>query len=79
VPGLSPETVLFVPDPVIAPGSIVQVPLAGRPDNTTLPVGRAQVGWVLAPTVGAAGAAGTAFIITLFDEVEVHPALFVTV
>ena len=31
------------------------------------------------PTVGAAGAAGTAFIITLFDEDEVHPVLFVTV
>jgi hypothetical protein len=44
VPGLSPEIVLFVPDPVIAPGLIVQVPLAGRPDRTTLPVAKAHVG-----------------------------------
>jgi hypothetical protein len=30
--------VVLVPFPVIPPGLIVQVPVAGRPDNTTLPV-----------------------------------------
>ena len=44
VPGLSHEIVLFVPDPVIAPGLIVQVPLAGIPDRSTLPVAKAHVG-----------------------------------
>jgi hypothetical protein len=30
--------VVVVPVPAIAPGLIVQVPVAGRPFNTTLPV-----------------------------------------
>ena len=39
VPGIRFETVVLVPVPAIAPGLIVQVPVAGSPLNTTLPVG----------------------------------------
>jgi hypothetical protein len=46
---------------------IVQLPL-GKPLNTTLPVGVAHVGCVIAPTNGAAGLAITVKL--LFDE---HP------
>jgi len=44
---------------VVPPGDLVNVhvPVAGSPDNTTLPVARAQVGWVLVPTIGAVGVA----------------------
>jgi hypothetical protein len=45
------EMVVEVVFPDIGPGLIVQLP-AGRPLNTTLPVGEAQVGWVMVPTVG---------------------------
>lgn len=48
-----------VPDPVyvMAPGVLVmvQLPVAGRPLNTTLPVGTVHVGWVTAPVTGAVG------------------------
>ena len=70
--------VLLPPEPFIAPGSIVQLP-AGRPLSTTLPVGSAHVGWVMAPTVGADGTPGTALITTSADATEVQPAAFVTV
>ena len=33
--------------------------------NTIVPVGTAQVGWVVLATVGAVGAVGTALIITV--------------
>ena len=49
---------MFVPVPVIAPGLIVHVPVAGRPFNTTLPVDAEQEeGCVIVPTKGAVGAA----------------------
>ena len=57
VPVARPEIVVLVPVPEIDPGLIVQFP-AGNPLNITLPVGRAHVGWVIVPTVGAAGVAG---------------------
>ena len=42
--------VVVVPVPVIAPGLIVQVPVAGRPFNTTLPVVAVhEEGWVIVP------------------------------
>ena len=47
--------VVLVPVPLIAPGLIVHVPV-GSPLNTTLPVAVEQVGWVMVPVVGAAGA-----------------------
>jgi len=52
-PEVSPVIVRLVVDPVMLPGLIVQVP-EGRPLSTTLPVATSQVGWVIAPTVGAA-------------------------
>ena len=42
VPGLRFVRVVVAPVPAIAPGLIVQVPVAGRPFNTTFPVGAAH-------------------------------------
>ena len=54
--------VVLVPVPVVVipPGYLrsVQVPDAGSPFRTTLPVGTAQLGAVIAPTSGADGVAG---------------------
>ena len=58
VAAVRPVSVVVVPDPAIAPGLIVQLP-AGRPLKATLPVGVAQVGWVIAPTVGVLGDPGS--------------------
>ena len=71
-----PVPVVFVP-----PGLrvSVQVPVAGRPLSTTLPVATVQVGWVMVPTVGAEGVAGCALITTFPEVTEVHPAALVTV
>ena len=48
VPVISPEMVVLVPVPLMValPGDLVkvQLPDAGKPLNTTLPVARAQVG-----------------------------------
>ncbi|CAM3570752.1 hypothetical protein FLPS109957_11430 [Flavobacterium psychrophilum] len=54
VPAANPEIVVVAVFPVIFPGLIVQSP-AGRSFNTTLPVTKRQVGWVMVPTVGAVG------------------------
>ena len=70
--------VLLEPDPVIAPGFIVQVP-EGNPFNTTLPVARAQVGCVIVPMVGADGVTGCGLIITLAEAAEVQPWVTVNV
>jgi hypothetical protein len=71
---------VVVPVPAIDPGFIVQTPVAGRPVNRTLPVGNAQeAGCVIVPTVGAGGAVGAGFMLTLADTSEVHPASLVTV
>ena len=52
----------LIPEPVevVPPGDRVKVhvPVAGKPLRITLPVVRAQVGWVIVPIVGAAGVAG---------------------
>jgi hypothetical protein len=60
VAAVSPETVVEVPDPLvlIRAGVLtsVQVPVAGKPLTTTLPVTTEQVGWVMVPTTGVAGA-----------------------
>jgi hypothetical protein len=57
-----PVIVAVVPVPVdvTLPGVLVSVhvPAAGNPPSTTEPVAVAQVGCVIAPTVGADGAAG---------------------
>ena len=74
---------MLVPDPVvaIAPGLLVnvQVPVAGKPLNTTLPVATLHVGCVIVPTTGAVGALGTALITTLPDDPETQVAALVTV
>jgi hypothetical protein len=57
----------------------VQVPDAGSPFKVTLPVAVVQVGWVMAPTTGAAGVAGCALMVALTDEAEVQLAALVTV
>ena len=70
-----------VPVVVVPPGDLVKVhvPVAGNPLRTTLPVAKAQVGWVIVPTVGAVGADGWAVITTLAEAEEIHPAALVTV
>jgi hypothetical protein len=78
VPAARPEIVLLAVFPAIAPGLIVQFP-AGKPLNTTLPVDTAQVGCVIAPTIGAAGVTGCALITTLAEGKEIQPEAFVTV
>jgi hypothetical protein len=78
VPAAIPDTVALAPEPVMDPGLIVQVP-AGRPDNTTLPVATAHVGWVTAPGMGADGVAGCVLITIFADATEVQPTAFVTV
>jgi hypothetical protein len=66
---------------VTVPGVLVnvQVPVAGRPLNTTLPVAEAQVGCVMVPTVGAVGVAGWALMTTFAEEVETQVEALVTV
>ena len=79
VDGVSNVNVVVAPLPAIAPGFIVHAP-AGKPLNATLPVGVVQVGWVMVPTIGVAGAAGTALITTFAEAVEIQPvAVSVTV
>ena len=73
----------FVPEPVVVvpPGDLVSVhvPVAGKPDKTTLPVATLQVGWVIVPTVGAVGVEAWVLMTTLADAGEIHPEALVTV
>ena len=66
---------------VVPPGVRVNVhvPVAGKPDNNTLPVDKAQVGWIIVPTVGAVGVIGWSLITKLADAAEIHPRELVTV
>jgi hypothetical protein len=70
-----------VPVVVVPPGVRinVQLPDAGKPFNTTLPVATAQVGWVIVPTVGAVGDDGWAVMTTLAEAGEIQPEELVTV
>ena len=70
---------MVVPVPLTAPGFIVHVPVAGKPDKATLPVAVAHVGWVIVPTIGVVGVAGCALTTTLAVAPEVHPTALVTV
>ena len=58
-----PEIVVLVPEPVnVTPPGVrvnVHVPTEGNPLNTTLPVAKVHVGWVMFPTIGAEGFAFT--------------------
>jgi hypothetical protein len=59
---------------------IVQVPVAGSPFKTTLPVGSVQdEGCIVEPTIGAEGASGAGFITTLAVGREVHPVALLIV
>jgi hypothetical protein len=58
---------------------MVQVPFAGKPFNTTLPVDAAhEEGCETVPITGAVGATGAALITTSADVFEIHPAAAVT-
>jgi len=74
---------VLVPDPLTDdPAGIVvkvQVPVAGKPFNVTLPVDIEQSGCVIAPTVGTADNGGALLISTGLDNAEVHPKALVTV
>jgi hypothetical protein len=78
VPAASPDMVVLVVFPDIAPGLIVQLP-AGKLLSITLPVGSEHVGCVIVPTVGADNTAGCALITTFGDAPEVQPDASVTV
>ena len=79
MPGARFARVVVVPVPAIDPGLRVHVPVAGRPFNTTLPVGAAQVeGCVIVPIIGAGGATGAALMTTGADANEIHPSSLVT-
>ena len=71
--------VVLVPEPVMLPGLIVQLPDDGKPFNTTLPVDTEQLGWVMVPAVGAVGVVGCVLITILVVAAEVHPNALVTV
>jgi hypothetical protein len=77
------DTVRVAPVPVIEtfPGIRVrvQLPVAGKPLSATLPVDRAQVGWVMSPTTGAVGVSGWALITTFDEAAETQPLALVTV
>jgi hypothetical protein len=79
VPEFSSEIVVLVPVPVLSPGLMVHVPVAGNPLNTTLPVATVQVGCVMTLKIGAAGVEGCGLITTLAEDGEIHPAALVTV
>ena len=66
---------------VVPPGVLVkvQLPVAGKPFKTTLPVDTEQVGWVIVPTIGAVGEEGGAVIITSADPDDAQPEELVTV
>ena len=66
------------PFPVYEPGFIVQVPEAGRPVNSILPVAVAQAGGVIFPANGAEGIGGWGSMTKSADVNEVHPREFVT-
>jgi hypothetical protein len=79
MPGARFAIVVLVPFPVIPPGLRVQVPVAGSPVITTLPVGAEhEEGCMIVPTIGAVGAEGETCIITSADAREIHPASLVT-
>ncbi len=83
VPDVIPVTVRVVPVPLTAtpPGDrvSVHVPEAGSPLTATLPVERAQVGWVMVPIKGAEGVSGCALMTTLAEDGDTQPNELVTV
>lgn len=79
MPGARFVIVVLVPVPVIPPGLMVHVPVAGRPFNTTLPVvAEHEEGCVIVPAIGAVGADGATCMITSAEAWDMHPAALVT-
>ena len=74
MPAVKPVIVVLVPVPVMPPGFTVQVPVSGKPFNTTLPVSTTEAGCVIVDTVGAAGAPKTALTVNGV-AVDTHAAL----
>ena len=70
---------VVVPVPVIFPGLIVQVPVAGKPLNIISPVETEQEGCEETFAVGAIGVEGKLLITMFAVGVDVHPSAFVTV
>jgi hypothetical protein len=74
--------VVLVPVPavLIVPGYriSVQLPEAGNPVSTTLPVDNIHVGAVIVPIAGAGGIGGCEFIMTFPEAGEIHPVELVT-
>ena len=60
---------VLVPVPLIAPGLMTQVPVAGKSLNNTLPVDTVQVGCIAGPEVGAAQplAGNTSVTVSVFE------------
>jgi hypothetical protein len=54
-----------VPVLIVPPGDLVsvQVPIAGSPVSSTLPVAKTHVGWVIVPTTGGVGGVPTVNIV----------------
>jgi len=78
VPALSPEIVILVPVPAVAPGFTTQFP-EGNPFKITLPVETEQVGCVIVDMIGALGVTGCTLMITFDVAADVHPKVLVTV
>ncbi len=71
---------VVLPVVVTPPGVLVMVQLPlGSPLNTTLPVGVVQMGWVIAPTMGAVGLAFTVKVLLDVQPVAVSVKVNVTV
>lgn len=85
VPGGTPVSVVVVPSPGVATSSgclvTVQVPVAGKPLSTTLPVIEVHVRWVMVPITGAEGIALTVsvYVTTAAEHGEPCGLLEVTV
>ena len=75
-PPARPVIVLLIPLPAVVapPGNrvITHDPVEGNPLSITLPVGTANVGWVIVPIAGAAGVGGCAGITTFAEGAERH-------
>ena len=71
---------VVLPVVVTPPGVLVMVQLPlGKPLNTTLPVGVVQIGWVIAPAMGAVGLAFTVKVLLVVQPVAVSVKVNVTV
>ena len=75
VPDVKSEIVvpLPVPDMLFPSGILVRIqfPEAGNPFKTTVPVGDEQVGWVMSPCDGVAGATKALLITKSADDTHV--------